>query len=393
METKMWLVRAASLAVVGTLTVAAGAQKPPKKGAAPKGAPPPAAAPAEPQKPPASTTPEKEEEGPFAPKGRTGKLKEEGPPEEGEKPKDEKAPPPPPAEKPGAAGADIVFGFGKTGGTTGPDAVELSVVSFVIGGGYQFTPEWGGRLRIPFATGKITHVGNERTSFETLNEGYNAAAFGNVELAGNYTFSLGPSTKLPVELAFAVPTSNGDRFPPPDDTPRGRHYRINAAVQASRGLEEDALFAPHRLGIIPKGAIRYKSGSIDTDGFVKVPVLIKTGGQDVPPPQPGQATFALNSTVIAGIVGGGFHYGFIDNKIDVGTRAWITILSNDYYDIIYTGGGVTQPSKFQFALEPQVRTAIGSVRAALGFIWPIGGKLGGDQGQVNGVRLTGAYVF
>jgi hypothetical protein len=392
MKTKMWLVRAASLAVVGTLTVAASGQKPPKKkGAGPAPATPPPAA--EPSKPPASTTPEKEEEGPFAPKGRTGKLKEEVPPEEGEKPQEGKpaAPPPPTAEKPGAAGADIVFGFGKTGGTTGPDAVELSVVSFLLGGAYQFTPEWGGRLRVPFATGKITHVGNEGTPFETIGEGYNAAAFGNIELAGNYTLSLGPSTKLPLELAFAVPTANGDRFPPNDDQARGRHYRINAAAQASRGLEEDALFAPHRLGIVPKGSIRYKSGSIDTDGFVKVPVLIKVGGNDVPP-QTGQSTFALNSTVIMGIVGGGFHLGFADNKIDVGSRAWLAVNSNDYYDILYNGGGVTQPSKVQFVLEPQVRANIGSVKAVLGFIWPLGGRLGGDQ-QVNGLRLSGAYVF
>jgi hypothetical protein len=393
METKMWLVRAASLAVVGTLTVAAAGQKPPKKKQ--KGAPAPAAAaPAEPQKPPASTTPEKEEEGPFAPKGRTGKLKEEMAPEgEEQKPEKEKAPPPPAPERPGAAGADIVFGFGKTGGTTGPDAVELSVVSFILGAKYNFTPEVGARLRVPFATGKITHVGNEASTFERLGEGYNAAAFGNIELAGNYTLSLSPSAKLPLELAFAVPTAGGDRFPPSDDNARGRHYRINAAAAASRGLEEDALFAPHRLGIIPKASIRYTSGSIDTDGFVKVPILIKTGGENVPPPPTGNtASFALNPTVIMGVIGGGFHYGFVDNKIDVGSRAWFSFVSNDYYDIIYTGGTVTQPSKFQFVLEPQVRAHVGAIQAVLGFIWPLGGKLGGDQ-QVNGVRLSGTFVF
>jgi hypothetical protein len=393
MEMKVWLVRAATFALVGALTTSATAQK--KKGA-PKGAPKPAPAapattPAEPQKPPASTTPEKEEEGPFAPTGKTGKLREEAKPEPEEKPKAEKPVPPPP-EKPGAAGLDMVFGFGKTGGTTGPDATELSVVSFLLGGSYHFTPEWGARLRIPFATGKITHVGNETSTFEPLNEGYNAAAFGNIELAGNYTFALGPSTKLPLEMAFTVPTANGDRFPPPDDPANGRHYRINAASQASRGFEEDALFAPHRFGIIPKGSISYKEGAIDTGGFVKVPILIKAGGQPVPPQRPGQATFTLNSTVIAGVIGGDFHYGFVENKIDIGTRAWIDIRSAEYYDIIYPGGNVTTPSKVQFVLEPQVRVAIGPVRGVVGFIWPLGGPLGGDQ-QVNGLRLSGAYVF
>jgi hypothetical protein len=389
----MWLVRAASLAVVGTLTVAAAGQKPPKKKQkeAPAGAP---AAAAQPQTPPASTTPEKEEEGPFAPKGRTGKLKEEMSSSDEEKPKDEKAPPPAPVvEKPGAAGADIVFGFGQMGGVTGPDATELSIVSFVLGAKYNFTPEIGARLRVPFSTGKITHLGNEASRFEAVGESYNAAAFGNVEVAGTYTLSLGPSTKLPIELAFAVPTASGDRFPGPDDRAHGRQYRINAAAAASRGLEEDALFAPHRFGIVPKGEIQYRSGSIDTNGFVKVPVLVKTGGEPVPPFVTGDnETFAINSTVIMGVVGGGFHYGFLDNKIDVGSRAWFTVMSNDYYDIIYTGGDVTAPSKFQFVLEPQVRAHLGSLHALLGYIWPIGGRLGGDQ-QASGVRLGAAYVF
>jgi hypothetical protein len=124
-----------------------------------------------------------------------------------------------------------------------------------------------------------------------------------------------------------------------------------------------------------------------------MPVLIKTGGEAVPAQATGRnATFAINSTVIAGVVGGGFHLGFADNKIDIGSRAWFSFVSNDYYDVIYTGGNVTAPSKFQFALEPQVRAHFGSLHAVLGFIWPIGGKLGGDQ-QVDGVRLAAAYAF
>jgi len=115
MEMKVWLVRAATFALVGTLTTSATAQK--KKGA-PKGAPKPAPAapattPAEPQKPPASTTPEKEEEGPFAPTGKTGKLREEAKPEPEEKPKAEKPVPPPP-EKPGSAGLDTPYSVNRS---------------------------------------------------------------------------------------------------------------------------------------------------------------------------------------------------------------------------------------------------------------------------------------
>src|SRR5258706_4084510 len=389
MKTNAWLVRAASLAVMGSLGLPAAAAKPRHKPKKPL-----ATAPAEPTPPAAPTTPEKEEDGPFAPTGKTGKLREEPQPEEeATKPKPEQPPPPPARPKLGAAGADIVFGFGKMGGATGPDAVELSLVSFLFGGTYQVNPQWGVRMRVPVSTGKITYLGSTGTylnAFETAGQGYNAAAFGNIELAGNYTFELSTSTKLPLELAFALPTAGGDRFPPPDDPARGRRYRVNAAASASRGFEEEALFEPHRIGFVPAAYLRHQSGPIQTGAFFKVPILVKVGGQEPPPPPPVQPAAALNPTMIMGILGGDFHYGFVDNKIDVGARAWASLFSNYPYDILFPNE--TAPSKFQLVFEPQVRAAIGPVRAILGFVWPLCGRLGKDQ-QVNGLRLSGAYVF
>jgi len=390
METKMWLVRATSLALVGSLTWGASAQKPPKKKGAPAAAP--AAPPAPPPKP---TTPEQEEEGPFAPKGRTGKLREEVKPEEdkGEaKPEKPKAAAP---EKPGAAGLDVVFGFGKMGSPTGPDAVELSVFSFMLGGSYRFDPSWSARLRIPFATGNIKYVNHSQnaigSNFEPLDQSYSSTSFGNIELAGVYNTDLGPSTKLPVELALALPTANGDRFPPPDDLTRGRHYRVNAAAAATRGMEEDALYTPHRFGIIPKISLEYRSDSMQTGAFFKLPILLKAGGASAPP-QTTNVSAAINSTIISGVLGGDFHLALYQDKIDIGTRAWMALISNDPYDLIYSGGGVTPPSKFQFVLEPQARAAFGPLRVVLGFIWPLGSRLGGDQ-TVNGLRLMVAYLF
>jgi len=83
METK-WLVRAASLAaVVGSLTWQVNAQA-------------------------QATSPKKEAEddGPFAPKGKTGKLREEEQAANAPKPEPEA---PPPKEKPYGAGVDIVL--------------------------------------------------------------------------------------------------------------------------------------------------------------------------------------------------------------------------------------------------------------------------------------------
>src|SRR5260221_3482503 len=115
---------------------------------------------------------------------------------------------------------------------------------------------------------------------------------------------MGPRTKLPIELALTPPTSNGDRFPPPDDQTRRFHYRVNTAAQVARGMEDDALFASHRFGIIPGARLRYRNSAVDTGAFLKVPILIRTGGEEPPAiPPPGDPAFKINSTVIEVVAG------------------------------------------------------------------------------------------
>lgn len=364
MKTKMWLVRIAALTVVGGATWSAGAQTPPA-----------GAKPDEPGK----EKPTDDSEGPFAPKGKTGKLKEVAPSAVAKSDEDSA---PPPAEKPGMAGIDIVYGFGSH--STGPDdTFDLAVASFVIGGAYQVTPAIGLRLRVPFATGKITPAGEA---------GYQAASFGNVEVAGNYTVDLSAHTKLPIELAFTPPTSNGDRFtgPESDEVAKLRHFRVNTAAQVARGMEDDALFASHRFGIIPAARLRYHNGAIDTGAFLKVPILILAGGEDPRPPEMGHPVLTKNSTVIETVVGGQFFYGIVANKVDLGLRAWAAFMSGEFYDATLPGG--TPPDKVQFVLEPQARGAFGPVRAGLGFILPIGGRLGGDH-SADGLRIDLGAVF
>jgi hypothetical protein len=290
------------------------------------------------------------------------------------------------------AGVDIVYGFGSAGQPS--EGFDLAVASFVVGGAYQVSPTVGLRLRVPFATGKITETSNGlNTPFGSGNGGYNAAAFGNVEVAGSYTIDLGTRTKLPIELAFTPPTSGGDYFRPSDDQARGRRYRVNSAAQISRGLEDDALFAPHRFGIIPAGRLRFRTASMDVGAFLKVPILIRAGGEDARNtfPLPAQTPeYKLNSTVIEVVAGGSFYYTVVANKVDLGLRAWATAMSAEYIDAALPGA--TAPDKFQFVLEPQVRASFGPVRPAVGFIWPIGGRIGGDK-TANGLRIDLGVVF
>jgi hypothetical protein len=354
MKTNSWLVRTALLALGGSFAGTALAQ-------------------AQETTPKAAKT--EEDEGPFAPKGRTGKLRDTAIPT-AEVPHE--APPFP--EKPSAAGLDLVFGFGKTGTASAPN--DVSVVSFLLGATYEFPSHWGMRIRIPYGTGKVT---------ESQQSGYNSAALGNIELALERVLLPSNFTRLPVGLAIALPTAGGDPFPPSSDPGREHTYQINVAEQNARGLEEDALFATHRLGIVPNARLEYQRSAISAGGFAKIPVLIRVGGEDPAPPAPGESpTAKVNSVVVEGVVGGYFRYAILQGKLDLGIRAWLAYVANEPFDI--TLAGAATPSKLQLAIEPGVRAAFGHVRAGLAFIAPIGGRVAANN-SIDGVRVTAAYTF
>ena len=358
METK-WLVRAAaSLAVVGSLTWQVQAQ---------------AQAPTPPKK-------EAEDDGPFAPKGKTGKLREEEQAANAPKPEPDA---PPPKEKPYGAGVDIVYGIGRAGGgtETGSTPVEFKVASILLGVFYQADPKINARLRFPISNGSNDTAATSAT------------AAGNVELGMTYLTDGGKDTKIPLDIALLLPTASGDAFPPPEGNGRQRAYFVNTAAQWSRGMEDDALFAPHRMSLVPKVSLRYASGGIATGGYVKMPLMIRVGGGDPsqPPANPSE-DYTINSFVFQGVVGGDFRIDVSKNKVDIGTKAWLTFMTPEY--ITRNLDGSTPPSKVQFALEPQVRAAFGPLKTAFGVILPIGGRLAGpDLHHVYGFRLSAVLGF
>ena len=196
----MWLVRFATVAVMGSLAFGANAAG--RKKRAPRRT---TAAPVAPDPEPSPATLAADQEGPFAPTGKTGKLKEEPPPPALIPAGDEPAATPEP-EKLGLANINMVFGAGKTG--NGSQIVDLKVASFLIGATYKVTPALGLRLRFPISSGEIT-----ADNYPT----YNSTSLGNVEVAAVYTVQAEEHLHIPLELALAAPTATGDIFAPPDD--------------------------------------------------------------------------------------------------------------------------------------------------------------------------------
>jgi hypothetical protein len=209
----------------------------------------------------------------------------------------------------------------------------------------------------------------------------------------SYTTEMGPHTKLPFDIGLYLPVAGGDRFPPPEDPARERAFRINTAAQWAHGLEEDALFAPHRLSLVPGLALRSSSGGLTAGGFVKLPLMMRMGGGDPssPPPSPSE-NYTIKSVVFEAVVGGEFRFDVSRNKMDIGARAWLTWMSSEF--IVRELANTTSPSRLQLVVEPQFRATFGQLKTVLGVILPIEGRLAeGDLQHAYGFRLGAIYGF
>jgi hypothetical protein len=380
MKTHTWLV-GASLSVLATTagSVVLAQEAPAAAPAAPADAP--ADAKAAP-KPGA-----KEDEGPFAPKGKTGKLREKAETDQADAPEPAE-PTEPEVKKRGRAGVDFVFGFGNMGTAASSD--KATSASFIVSGSYFVAKKVRLGLKVPFATGKQT-AGDTDPNGDT----FSSTVFGNVALEGAYVLPMGEHLELPITLELALPTGAGDRNAPQTDI--GKQYRatVNEFAQASRGFEVDELFSPHRFGIVPGAEIEYRLGAVRAAGFTAIPILIRAGGLDVEPPVPGAILttpeLKLNGVGAEWRIGGEGYYGVLPGSIDLGARAWITWFIKDPIEPVISSGA-TGPSPIQFVLEPSVIGKYRFIRGQLGFIWPLGGRAGGDV-KMDGLRLDVAAVF
>jgi hypothetical protein len=329
----------------------------------------------------------KEDEGPFAPKGKTGRLREKAETDQADA-VEPAEPTEPEVKKRGRAGVDFVFGFGNMGDANRSD--KATSASFIVAGSYFVAKKVRLGLKVPFATGKQT-AGDTDPNGDT----FSSTVFGNVALEGAYVLSVGEHTELPITLELALPTGAGDADPPRTDIGKQFKYKINSFVQAARGFEVDELFSPHRFGIVPGAGLDFRLGALRATGFTAIPILIRAGGLDVQEVAPGQiittSQLKLNGVGAEWRIGGEGYYGVLPGSIDLGARAWITWFIKDPIEPVITSGA-TGPSPIQFVLEPSVVGKYRFIRGQLGFIWPLGGRAGGDV-KVDGLRLAVAAVF
>jgi len=285
-------------------------------------------------------------------------------------------------EKRVVVGVDLVLGFGKvpfavqnpigtgpnpqTPTYTATDKTSSNVQSFIFGASAEVAEHLGIGVRVPL-------------TFATFNpDGFpsrSTTAVGNVEFEGEYGIHLGKGLRLTPALGVALPTAPGVELDPAlsnatnVDQAGFDRYSLSKAAAAARGYEDNALFEPHRWGIIPKLALNYRPvHGLSIEPFVKLENLI-ANENDATPSYVGELVYGLRA---------GY---WIQKQFELALKFWANT----------TFAGADEDKTTSAALEPQIVLRFGAVRPYAGVIIPVAGPP--QQNNFFGIRLGVAAAF
>jgi hypothetical protein len=319
-----------------------------------------------------------DEEGKFAPQGKTGALRRNQEETEVEGQAEDLRVLPP-----RDAGLDMVIGFGKIRDVrNNSNPTSATVASFVPFFEWRVSEMWAFGVRLSVSTGSVD--GPLGTA-----DDYSLSALGNLEASLRATVRLNRRLRLPVSIAFTLPTGQGDMYPEQADAGARPQALVQQAAASSRGWEEQSLFTPRRLGVVPSVGIRYDTRNMHVAASTKLELMIRTGGGT-----PATATEGtIHNPALNWVTGASFFYDFLDGKVSPGLRAWLAVTT------LPVSVGTSDYSGAQFVIEPDVASTIFinpnlAVRAGVGYVVPLGGHLGGtDAAFISGLRLQAGISF
>lgn len=276
----------------------------------------------------------------------------------------------------------IVIGFGKMplNNSRYLPSEKGTAIGLQVGGLYDITPALSAGLRVPVTTGTVRQ----------LSSGQNLAvtAFGSPELMGEYRLELSRLTSVPIGFGVGIPIAQGNPDPTdPGDTGGRNKALLNGIADATLGWRDGELFQPKRLPIIVGGGVRHERRDFELHADAKF-VLLPALSSDVNAPNVEGTDvgvheangFALREVTVLGGT-----YNFLDSPVFWGgldfSVVYNPIQPYDFEPVVETN----KPSTLQAVLEPRVGVRFKHFEPSLGYVAPLGGRLG-DAG-VGGVRL------
>jgi hypothetical protein len=246
------------------------------------------------------------------------------------------------------------------------ESARFNSQNFDLGVTYEFLNNLAVGVEFPF-----THA-----TYTTALETRSVTAVGNVEVNLEWVKLLTKHVALVPSLEVALPTAQGDEPPTKEEVDADPamvrdvgaldRFAAQHAAAASRGWEENHLFAPGRLGVVPRIGLLWEIGHVEIEPYAKVGALVSTKSA----PLEGDLVFAVRA---------GYR---LHQLLDAGMRVWANIPLGKSLPVDVAPVGV---------LEPQIRGHFGNVLPVFGVIIPFAGPLADPM--TIGVRFAIAAHF
>jgi hypothetical protein len=280
----------------------------------------------------------------------------------------------------------IIIGFGRApvndpSYAPGPKG---TAIGFQVGGRYDVSKELSVGLRIPLTTATVKQTNGTNLS---------STVFGAPELMGEYRVSLSKLTTIPITFGVGIPVAQGNPDQTGTDTTGHQQAYVNALADATSGWRDSELFQPKRLPIVLGGGIHHDRQDWELHGDLKLVLLpalsTKVFDATEDPPNPG--TYKLNAFALREVTTVGGSYNFLSSPL-LYAGLDLSVIWTPIQTFVFNAIPETAtPTTVQAVLEPRVGARFGAVSPSIGYIAPLGGRLGGaDDG---GVRLNVSAFF
>jgi hypothetical protein len=280
----------------------------------------------------------------------------------------------------------LIIGFGKAplNNAAFEPSGKGTVLGILLGGRYDVSKELSAGLRIPVTTASVKQTDGTNLS---------STAFGAPELLGEYRLSIDRLTSVPLLFGIGIPIAQGN----PDETatldrPGQTKDLVNKLADSTSGWRDSELFQPKRLPIVLGGGIHHDKHDWEAHAdakFVFLPALgtsLQSANIDM------RGTYKRGGFALREVTTLGASYNFLAKPLLYGGLDFALIWSPlPTFDFEANTGSVSRPSPFQAVLEPKVGARFGSVSPSVGYILPLGGRLG-SAGN-GGIRLLVSAAF
>ena len=280
----------------------------------------------------------------------------------------------------------IIIGFGRApvNQPSYEPGNKGTAIGFQVGGRYDVSKELSVGLRVPLTTASVKQANGTNLS---------TTVFGAPELMGEYRVSLNKLTTIPITFGIGIPVAQGNPDQTGTDTAGHQQAYVNGLADATSGWRDSELFQPKRLPIVLGGGIHHDRQDFELHGDLKLVLLpaLSTKVFDASEDPPNLGTYKINSFALREVTTLGGSYNVLRSPLlYVGLD--LAVIWTPIQTFVFDANPAKEkPTTVQAVLEPRVGARFGAVSPSIGYIAPLGGRLGGaDDG---GVRLNVSAFF